>query len=59
MGKIKAATRRIWGFLKPPMSLKEAKEKGPGYLLLIILFYLVRDIILYVILPLTACQAIF
>jgi len=56
---IKSAVRKIWGFLKPPMSLKEARKKGLGYLLLIILFYFVRDVILYIILPLTACQAIF
>lgn len=51
--------RKVWGFLKPPMSIKEAKKKGLAYLVLIILFYLVRDTILYIILPLTACNAIF
>jgi len=51
--------RRMWGFLRPPMSIKEAKQKGFIYLLLVILFYLVRDTILYIILPLTACNAIF
>ena len=51
--------KRAWAFLKPPMSLKEAKQKGPRYLIAIILFYLVRDLILYVVLPLTACNAIF
>ncbi len=57
--KIKATAKKAWGFLKPPMTLKEAKKKGLGYLLLIIFFYLVRDVFLYIILPLTACQAIF
>jgi len=51
--------RKIWAFLKPPLSWKEAKKKGPRYLVFIILFYLVRDLILYVILPLTAWRAIF
>jgi len=51
--------KKAWGFLKPPLSIREAKEKGWGYLILIILAYLVRDLILYVVLPLTACQAIF
>jgi hypothetical protein len=41
------------------MSLKEARKKGIAYLILIVLFYLVRDTILYIILPLTACNAIF
>ncbi len=40
------------------MSIKEAKKKGLLYLILIIAFYLVRDTILYIILPLTACNAI-
>lgn len=57
--KIREKAARAWGYLKPPMSIKEAKKKGLRYLILIILFYLVRDVILYIILPLTACQAIF
>ena len=51
--------KRMWRYLKPPMTLKEAKQKGLRYLILIILFYLIRDLFLYVFLPLTACQAIF
>ena len=58
-GSMKDFFKRAWAFLKPPMSLKEAKQKGPRYLIAIILFYLVRDLILYVVLPLTACNAIF
>jgi hypothetical protein len=41
------------------MTIKEAKKKGLRYLILIVIFYLIRDTILYIILPLTACQAIF
>jgi hypothetical protein len=59
---LQAASRglkRSWLFLKPPMTIKEAKKKGLRYLILIVIFYLIRDTILYIILPLTACQAIF
>jgi hypothetical protein len=56
---MKERLRKIWGFLKPPMSLKEARKKGLTYLILIIAFYLVRDVLLYIVLPLTACSAIF
>lgn len=53
------ATKRFWLFLKPPMTLKEARKKGLRYLILIIIIYLIRDTILYIILPLSVCQAIF
>jgi hypothetical protein len=56
---MRASLSKIWGFLKPPMSIKEARLKGLVYLILIIAFYLVRDILLYIVLPLTACNAIF
>ncbi len=56
--QLRETLKKIWRFLKPPMTLKEAKTKGPLYLGLIILFYLVRDLLLYVVLPLTACRAI-
>ena len=56
---MKTWLKKAWNFLKPPMSIKEAKKKGLGYLVLIILLYLVRDTIIYIILPLTACKAIF
>jgi len=50
--------KRLWHYLKPPMSLKEAKQKGLRYLMLIILFYLVRDTILYIIIPFLAYRSI-
>ncbi len=50
--------KRLWQYYKPPMSLKEAKQKGWRYFMLIVLFYLVRDTILYIILPLFAYKAI-
>jgi hypothetical protein len=53
------AMKKFWLFLKPPMTLKEARKKGLGYLILIIVIYLIRDTILYIILPLTACEVIF
>ncbi len=53
------ALKRFWLFLKPPLTIKEAKKKGLGYLILIIIAYLIRDTILYIILPLTACEVIF
>jgi len=56
---MKDKLKKIWRFLKPPMSIKEARQKGLAYLILIIAFYLVRDVILYIVLPLTACKAIF
>ena len=39
--------------------IKEAKQKGLSYLILIICVYLIRDLLLYVVLPLSACNAIF
>jgi hypothetical protein len=57
--RMKDKLKKIWRFLKPPMSIKEARQKGLAYLILIIAFYLVRDVILYIVLPLTACKAIF
>ena len=56
---MRASLSKIWRFLKPPMSIKEARLKGMAYLILIIAFYLVRDILLYIVIPLTACNAIF
>jgi hypothetical protein len=53
------AIRRFWLFLKPPVTIKDAKKKGLGYLILVIIIYLIRDTILYIILPLAACEAIF
>jgi len=50
--------KRIWHYLKPPMSLKEAKQKGWRYFMLIVLFYLVRDTILYIIIPFFTYRAI-
>lgn len=51
--------RKFWLFLKPPVTIREARKKGLGYLILIIIVYLIRDTILYIILPLTACEVIF
>jgi hypothetical protein len=50
--------KKLWHYLKPPMSLKEAKKKGIRYFLLIVLFYLIRDVILYIILPFFAYKAV-
>jgi hypothetical protein len=50
--------KRLWRYYKPPMSLKEAKQKGWRYLAFIVLFYLIRDTILYIIIPLFAYKAI-
>ena len=50
--------KRLWHYYKPPMSIKEARQKGWRYLMLIILFYLIRDTILYIIIPLFAYKAI-
>ena len=56
---MKELFKKTWRYFKPPMTIREAKKKGPRYLVAIVLFYLVRDLILYVVLPLTACRAIF
>jgi hypothetical protein len=56
---MKERLKKIWQFLRPPLSLKEARQKGLRYFILIICVYLVRDLLLYVVLPLTACNAIF
>lgn len=56
---MKAYLKKVWGYLKPPLTLREAKRKGPRYLVLIIVFYLIRDLVLYVILPLTVFKTIF
>ncbi len=56
---MKENLRKVRGFLKPPMSIKEAKRKGLIYLVLIAAFYMVRDVLLYIVLPLAACNAIF
>jgi hypothetical protein len=56
---MKERLKKAWQFLRPPMSLKEARQKGLRYFILIICVYLVRDLLLYVVLPLTACNAIF
>ena len=50
---------KFWKFLKPPMNIKEAKQKGLAYFGLIILFYLVRDTILYILIPLLTFNAVF
>jgi hypothetical protein len=56
---MKESLKKIWRFLRPPLTLKEARQKGLRYFILIICVYLVRDLLLYVVLPLTACNAIF
>jgi len=58
-GQIGSWLEKIWVFLKPPLSIREAKKKGLAYLGVIILFYLIRDTILYIILPLLAFSAVF
>lgn len=50
--------KRLWHYYKPPMSLKEAKQKGWRYFLLIVLFYLIRDTLIYIIVPLFTYKAI-
>jgi hypothetical protein len=57
--RIPGTFRKIWSLLRPPMSMKEAKMKGITYIILVVLFYLVRDVLLYVVLPLAACSSIF
>lgn len=57
--RIPGTFRKIWNLLRPPMTMKEAKMKGITYIILVVLFYLVRDVLLYVILPLAACNSIF
>lgn len=46
--KDKAAWRRLWKF---PKSWREVKSLGWKFVLAFILFYLVRDTILYIIIP--------
>ena len=58
INKLTGKLKSVWHYLKPPLTLKEARQKGLRYLILIILFYLVRDTILYIIMPLIACNAI-
>ncbi|UCG61469.1 MAG: hypothetical protein JSV52_14310 [Candidatus Zixiibacteriota bacterium] len=42
---------RLRGFLKFPRTFKEVKSMGWKFILGFILFYLVRDTILYIIIP--------
>ncbi|MCP4583985.1 MAG: hypothetical protein GY839_20430 [candidate division Zixibacteria bacterium] len=58
MDKKPGVFKRLWHYLKPPMSLKEAKQKGLRYFILIILFYTIRDVILYIIIPLSIWKSV-
>lgn len=46
--KAKAAWRRLWKF---PKSWKEVKSLGWKFVLAFVLFYLIRDTILYILIP--------
>jgi hypothetical protein len=46
--KAKAALRRLWKF---PRSWKEVKALGWKFILAFVLFYLIRDTILYILIP--------
>lgn len=46
--KAKAALRRLWKF---PKSWKEVKALGWRFILAFVLFYLIRDTILYILIP--------
>ena len=46
--RAKAALRRLWKF---PRSWKEVKALGWKFILAFVLFYLIRDTILYILIP--------
>lgn len=46
--KLRAAVRRLWKF---PRSWREVRSLGWKFVVAFVLFYLVRDTILYIIIP--------
>ena len=54
-----AEPKKKKGFLRFPKSWKEVKQLGWKFMLAFILFYLVRDTILYILIPYMIAKGIF
>ncbi len=53
------AKMRLRGFLKFPRSFKEVKALGWKFVLAFVIFYLIRDTILYILIPYLIYKGVF